>query len=166
MALRAFYTLFIGILIALFVGLGISTFYERPKPPEYKETPYARTLPVDYEKDGTTSAQMQKEQAAYDKKWQEYTKKNEVYNRDVSIIALVSSIIILVISLTLVQNLLLISDGLLLGGVFTLIYSLFRSFETRDSKFEFIVVSIGLAIALALGYKKFIKSTSKPKKKK
>ncbi len=164
MVLKAIYTIFIGILIAIFVGLGISTFYEKPVSPEYPTRLKYQPLPQE-NMPASAAADQQKEQAAYDIQWKAYEKSMEIYNRNASIIALTSAIIILVISLTLVHNLLLISDGLLLGGVFTLLYSLFRSFQTNDSKFEFIVVSIGLAIALMLGYKKFIKTSTKSKKK-
>jgi hypothetical protein len=166
MVLRFIYTLFIGILLALFIGLGISAFYEKPKEPEYPNSiKYARPIEPAVSPDSTYSAKMLKEQEEYDKRWKDYNKIQETYNRNVSIIALTSAIVVLIISLTLVHNLLLISDGLLLGGVFTLLYSVGRSFQTQDTKFEFIVVSIGLVIALLLGYKKFIQPTTNLKKK-
>jgi hypothetical protein len=166
MVLRFIYTLFIGILLALFIGLGISTFYEKPKEPDYPSSlKYTRPMePVD-NPNGSYSAKIQREQEEYDSRWKEYTKHQETYMRNVSIIALISAIIVLTISLALVHNLLLISDGLLLGGVFTLLYSVGRSFQTQDTKFEFIVVTVGLIIALLLGYKKFIQPAS-PKKAK
>ena len=35
MILRVVYTLFIGVLFAILVGVGIAAFYEEPKEPEY-----------------------------------------------------------------------------------------------------------------------------------
>ena len=35
MILKLFYTLFLGLLVALFVGLGIDAFYEGPQAPDY-----------------------------------------------------------------------------------------------------------------------------------
>jgi hypothetical protein len=164
MVLRFIYTLFIGILLSLFIGLGISTFYEKPKEPTPVAYPYTKPLPPQ-EMDSSYSAKMEQEQIEQNKRWEAYSKQMEVYNRNVSMISITAAIIILIISLTLVHNLLLISDGLLLGGVFTLLYSIFRSFETKDSKFQFIIVSVGLIIALVLGYKKFIQPTVQPQKK-
>lgn len=162
MVLRAIYTLFIGILLALFVGLGIAAFYEKPKQPEYLTTPPV-TKPI--MPGSTDSAQLQmeeqKHQEEYNKQWKAYQEKEQNYSKNVSIISLVAAIIILIISLTLFKNLLLISDGLLLGGVFTLMYSIVRGFETDNNKFRFIIVSIGLIISLILGYIKFIKPASK-----
>lgn len=167
MILRFIYTLFIGILLALFIGLGISSFYEAPKSPDYPPSLQYTKPMAPGENDSSYSARMQRDQEIYDKKSKAYNDLQETYNRNVSIFALISAIVVLTISLTLVHNLLLISDGLLLGGVFTLLYSVGRSFVTKDSKFEFIVVAVGLAIALILGYKKFIQqATIKPRKKK
>lgn len=160
MLLKFIYTVFIGILLALFVGLGIAAFYEKPKIPDYP-APLKYTAPInpDTPKDTTNSAKMEKEQQRYDSDFKTYQQKSEEYNRNVSILTLIASIIILVISLTIFKNLPLISDGLLLGGIFVLLYSIVRGFQSDNDKFRFIVVAIGLVIALILGYLKFIKPT-------
>jgi D-alanyl-lipoteichoic acid acyltransferase DltB (MBOAT superfamily) len=165
MLLKYIYTLFIGILLALFVGLGIAAFYEAPKMPDYPPSlQYARPLSPD--KYGTDEAKLQAEQIKYDKVSKDYQKVSNQYNRNVSIYTTVAAIIILVLSLTLVRNLLLISDGLLLGGVFTLMYSIIRGFDTQDNKFRFVMVTTGLVIALILGFLKFIKPYTQPRKHK
>jgi hypothetical protein len=51
----------------------------------------------------------------------------------------------------------MIADGILLGGVFTTMYSIIRGLMSEDSQFRFLIVVIGLGIALALGYIKFIR---------
>ncbi len=86
-----------------------------------------------------------------------YFQASQLYNRNVSIISVTAAVIILVASLTLFKRILLIADGLLLGGVLTLIYSIIRGFGTEDNMFRFIVVLIGLITALILGYIKFIR---------
>jgi len=72
-------------------------------------------------------------------------------------IALVAAIIILVASLTLFSKIKMIADGILLGGVFTTAYSIIRVLMSEDSKFRFLIVTIGLIIALVLGYIKFVR---------
>jgi len=62
----------------------------------------------------------------------------------------------LILSLVLQKKIDMLSDGLLLGGVFTLIYSIFRSFGGNDSRYSFAVVSVGLILTMVLGYIKFI----------
>lgn len=104
-----------------------------------------------------------KEQINYENRQKDFEKNRAIYNRNVSVLVLIAAIIFLAVSLILEKNLLVISDGLLLGGVFTLLYGIFRGFSTNDNKFQFLVVTIGLVISLALGYIKFIKPVSKKK---
>lgn len=159
MTLRFFYTLFLGLLVVAFVGFGIAAFYSAPKYPQYPATLAVRSLDS-----STQSAQLVKEQEEYDKKLNAFSEENKVYNRNVSIISIISAILILFISIVFARFIFLLSDGLLLGGVFTLIYGIIRGFESGDDKFRFIVVSVGLLIALILGFIKFI-SPSQIRKK-
>lgn len=158
MLLRYVYIVFLGIILAVFVGVGIAAFYIAPKYPEYPSK-LQRPYPPDPQKDATLSAEFQKEQEKYDATYKDFQKKNELYSKNVSIIALVFAVIFLIFSLLFANKLLLIADGMLLGGVLTLLYSIVRGFESGDEKFRFVVVSIGLVIALILGYLKFIKTS-------
>ncbi len=165
MMIKFLYSLFLGILVALFIGLGISAFYEAPKSPEYPtvlESTAERPVPGP---DGTikeTEAQKAAREK-YDKEQKQYQKDFGLYNRNVSIIAMVAAVIILVVSLTLTATIQLISDGLLLGGVFTLLYSVVRGFMAEDNKYRFIVVTVGLIVSLVIGYLKFIRHEEKTK---
>ena len=160
--IRAIYTVFLGMLIALFVGVGIDAFYEGPKYPEYpfelKEYPN--------EKDKNYAQELKKynqAQAEYDRKIKKYESENKEYSRNVSILSLAASVIILISALTFANKMYLISDGLLLGGLFALIYSLIRGFEADSSMFRFMVVSVGLILSIIIGYIKLIKSDLKLK---
>lgn len=154
MFIRIAYTVFIGILLALFIGVGISAFYSGPKPPE---TPAAMKYPRTIE--STPSAEMIELQEQQDQKFQQFEKDNQSYSRNVSIVALIFAVAILGIALTIIKN--VMSDGFLLGGVLTLIYSIIRGFGADDNMYRFAVTGIGLAIALALGYLKIVKPSSK-----
>jgi len=156
MMLKLVYTIFIGVLLAIFVGVGIASFYPGPQYPEPPILLKLYKLPTEPPTDPTISAKLQKEQEVYDEVLKTFKEKMEKYNRDVSIISLIAAILILVISLTLFRQLLIIADGLLLGGVITLLYSVARVFGSGDDKLRFLVVSVGLAVALILGYLKFI----------
>jgi hypothetical protein len=162
MILKFIYTFFIGVLISLFVGLGIAAFYEQPKPPNFSTFPLqAKYPPPDQTQYSSYSAEMDKQQRESQVRSDQFQKQMQIYNRNVSIIAIVSAIIILVLSLTWFNKLLLIADGVLLGGLFTLMYSVIRGMETNDNKFRFFLVAVGLVIALILGYIKFIKTAPK-----
>ena len=154
MTLKLLYTLLIGIFVAVFVGVGIAAFYPQLKYPEPPTSmKYGYTEP---EKDGKISEEAKVEMEKYDQEQKDFQIKSQNYNRNVSILALVFSIVIVVISLTLFKKIYLIADGLLLGGVLTLLYSVIRGFGSDDNMFRFIVVSAGLIISLFLGYVKFI----------
>ncbi len=164
---RFLYTLFVGLLVATSIGIGISAFYPSPKAPEYPpvmegRVPQKSTEPAVAPADQATAD-------AYEIAERRYQTQREDYNRNVALISTVFAILILVLSLTWAKRFREIADGLLLGGVFTLIYGIIRSFESGEQKFMFVVVIFGLAVAIALGYIKFIQpaaSQPKPKSKK
>ncbi len=147
--LKLAYTFFLGLLLAIFVGMGISTFYTGPKAPTYPTelNTYGKEL---------TTEQIAK-QKDFDKQNDQYMTKMKPYSRNVSIISLVASIVLLAASLLYEKRMKLIADGVLLGGVFTLMYSLGQSFAAENSKFSFGVVSTGLIIVLYLGYHRFVR---------
>jgi hypothetical protein len=149
MVLRIFYTIFIGVLLASFIGVGIAAFYPAPKSPDYTTTVKTPSA--------TESAETLKDQDAFNKLQQTYERDMNIYNRNVSIMAIVAAIVLLIISLTFMRQVILIADGVLLGGVLTLLYGIGRGFGASDNMFRFVVVSIGLAVALGLGYLKFVR---------
>ena len=163
MLIKYVYIVFLGLILATFVGVGISAFY---KGPVYPETPatlkYARPYPE--ANTATPSAEYIKEQEAYDAESKKFQEANDQYSKNVSMIAIGFAILMLVVSLTLFKQILVIADGLLLGGVLTLAYSIIRGFGSNDDIFRFLVVGVGLITAMALGYLKFVAPQSKKKK--
>jgi len=157
MAIKFIYTFFLALLIALFVGLGIDAFYPGPVAPDY---------PIELEMQKTNceeSAETQAIREDFAKAQKTFMEQSRPYNRNVSIISLICSIIILILSLTLLAKISMIADGILLGGVFANIYGIIRGLMSENSQFRFIIVVIGLAIALTLGYIKFIRPKSEHK---
>jgi len=159
MVIKFVYTIFLALLIALFVGLGISAFYPGPKEPVYP-------MALDAEKPGCEESQdLKNAREEYNRTQREFTENFKPYSRNVSIISIIAAIVILVASLTLLSKIKMIADGILLGGVFTTIYSIIRGLMSEDTKFRFLIVTIGLLIALILGYIKFIKPEEEAEKK-
>lgn len=152
MVVKYLYALFIGLLVATFVGVGIAAFYERPKMPEY--TVYEKSSPMPAEQ--PTPADLEKERK-YQEEYKKYQEAERVYNRNAAIIAIVSALTLLIIGLTLLSKIAVINDGLLLGGLFTLIYGIGLSFGAGNQKFLFATVGVGLMVALIVGYLKFIR---------
>lgn len=157
MVIRWLYTIFLAVLLVTFVGVGIAAFYKAPKSPEYpNEMKYPETQPVT-----SPSAMTITRQKEFDAKQKEFIEKNEAYNKNVSTIAIVAALIVLVLCISLLSKILYLSDGLLLGGVLILGYAIIRGFGTGDEMFRFIIVSIGLIVAIFLGYWKFVRKEKK-----
>jgi hypothetical protein len=158
MILKIIYTFFLALLVALFVGLGIDAFYEGPKMPDYpSELNVQNPSCENYQETKTI-------QEKFDRDQKNFNEKSKIYNRNVAIVSLVFAILILIASLTLLSKIKMIADGVLLGGVFTTAYSIIRGLMSEDSRFRFLVVTIGLAIALILGYIKFIRKAEEGEK--
>jgi hypothetical protein len=149
--IKPIYTIFLALIIALFVGFGIDTFYPGPEAPEYpieleqvenccEETPEQQTLRIEFN------------QAI-----RQYEEEFKPYSRNVSIISLIAAIIILILSLTLLARIKMVADGILLGGVFVTLYGIIRGLMSDSSGFRFLIITIGLIVALVLGYIKFIR---------
>lgn len=148
-------------MLAFFIGLGIEVFYPNPKAPEYPAAlQYAGKAP------SQLNPEQLKMQQDYDSAQKDFMAKNSIVSRNTSIVAVVFSIIILILSLTILLKTDIMSDGFLLGGLFTLLYGIIRGFMSDNSKFRFLMVSVGLLVALVLGYIKFIRpkeSSGKPR---
>lgn len=155
MLIKYVYIVFLGLILATFVGVGIAAFY---KGPTYPETPAALKYATPYTdtKTGTPSAEYIKQQEAFDAKSKIYQEQEATYNRNVSMISLGFALLMLVVSLVFFKKIMVIADGLLLGGVLTLAYSIVRGFNTNDDIFRFLVVGAGLIVAMVLGYLKFV----------
>lgn len=160
--LKFVYTIFIGVLFATLVGVGIAAFYVSPKAPEYPAT--VRFETPDKQQTEPERQKFEAQQAKYDQEYKKFQEQEQVYNRNVSVLALVIAVVALVISLTLFKTLYIIADGLLLGGVLTLLYSIIRGFAAEDNMFRFVVVAIGFVVAVTLGYIKFVPKPAKVKK--
>jgi hypothetical protein len=159
MVIKFVYTIFLALLVALFVGLGISAFYPAPTAPQ-------SPVELDAEKPGCEETiELKNIREQFNRDQRDFEEKSKPYSRNVSIISLAAAIVILIASLTLLAKIKMIADGILLGGVFTTIYSIIRGLMSEDTKFRFLIVTIGLLIALVLGYIKFIKPKENQEKK-
>ncbi|MDD3487321.1 MAG: hypothetical protein PHF35_03020 [Candidatus Moranbacteria bacterium] len=157
MIIKIIYTLFLALLVALFVGLGIDAFYPGPTAPE-------EPVILQSEKPGCEdTAELKAARLEYNQAQKYFADQSKPYNRNVSIFSIAAAIIILVLSLTLLSRIRMIADGILLGGVFTTAYGIIRGLASEDVKFRFLIVTVGLLIALVLGYIKFIAPQEKGK---
>ncbi len=161
--IKIVYTIFLGILLALFVGITVSTFYPAPEYPEQTKFADVRPIPM-VSGDVPASTDETAEQKADREAFDQYQEDLSVYNRNTFAIVLACSIVMLILSLAFMKQIDIIADGVLLGGALTLLYAIARGLMSDEGMVRFVVVLIGLIIALALGYIKFIHQERKAAK--
>jgi hypothetical protein len=137
--LKIIFTLFIGVMVALFVGLGIVAFYPSPVYPD-----------VMWQENMTEkqTAAIQAAEAAY----QEAVRAR---NQIVSIVVTAVAVLIMVGSMFLEKRNLTLTNGLLLGGLFSLIYGSTVGFSAGSAMVTFITVGVGLAAVIVVGVRRF-----------
>lgn len=147
--LRIVYTVFLGVMLALFAGLGIRTFYP---PPEMPEFPMELSIP----RSGDPTPEQIEQQREYEEQQRAFQDAMESYNRNVSIASTALAVAMLGLSLLLEKKNKVIPNGIMLGGLFTLLYAVGRGLVSNNPATTFITVSIGLAVVLFLGYRRFV----------
>lgn len=160
--LKFVYAFFLGLILALFVGMGIGTFYSEPKMPEY---PHSITTAEVMPPDGKMPAEDIQAQREYEEAYKKYDKESQIYHRNVSIISLVAAVAFVILSFLFERKNSVIMNGVMMGGVFTLLYSIGRGIASTDTKYTFIAVSVSLVVVLFLGYRRFSDVAAAPVKK-
>ncbi|MDN5558414.1 MAG: hypothetical protein L0G23_03130 [Ruaniaceae bacterium] len=129
-ALQIIFAFFLGLVVVAFVGIAVATFYGQPSYIDYPSTP----------------AEEEAWNAAYSQ-WQLIT----------GIILLLCATAILAVSLLLPEEQGALSNGILLGGVFTMIYAVGMTFAADTSWLRLAVVTVALAVTIGIGYMKFVR---------
>jgi len=155
--LKFFYSFFLGLLLLIFVAMGIASFYAGPQAPSYPPVAIGGNAP--------TPTEQKQIDETYRRQSDAFATKYQPYQRNVSIIALVAALLLLVLSLALHSRVSILADGMLVGSTLTLIYSIIRSFGSESPRYSFVVVSVGIALTLLVGYLKFVKPANGPAKK-
>jgi hypothetical protein len=137
--LKIIFTLFIGVMVALFVGFGIEAFYPSPL---YPDIMWTENMTADQE------AAMQAAQTAYDE-------SVRLHNQIVSIVVTAVAVIVMVGSMFLEKRNRTLTNGLLLGGLFSLVYGSTVGFSAGSALVTFITVGIGLIAVIVVGVRRF-----------
>lgn len=144
------YALFLGALIALFVGLGVSTVHPGPREPE----PSPELVAAQEVRELTGEEQQQWAEHLRDREaWEEQSMR---HSRDVGLATLVVAVVLLVLGLLVERRGPVPANGILLGGLFTLLHSVVRSLISQDTLVTFGVVTASLVVVLFLGYRRFV----------
>jgi hypothetical protein len=177
--MKVLYWIFLATLIVLFVGWAMAAWYPMPTwETEYPNVErYVGTAvpPLPDELKLLSPAQQRAKFEQYraevarrkaledgnEKRERALGKKVERHNRAVALTALVISVVIVGFGIGLSRPLPVIAEGLLLGGLFTLIYSIGWSF-VASPKVAVIPVGVGLVITIYLGYRRFVRTHPGP----
>jgi hypothetical protein len=81
--------------------------------------------------------------------------KFQAYSRNVSVASMCGAVLLLGASLLLERRNKVMANGVLLGGLFTLVYGVGRGFVSRDTTTLFVTLAVALLIVLYLGFRRF-----------
>ncbi|HEY5468430.1 MAG TPA: hypothetical protein VIK85_04945 [Coriobacteriia bacterium] len=160
-ALQTIFSFFLGLMVVAFVIIGVNTFYPSPSDQvQLKVQPLQEQVNTLYSKNGTPTAADQAQIEALQKQinaLQTGTYLTEQsWQLNTSIILIVLATLATGISLVRSEQLRVVSNGLLLGGLFTMLTGMGYSLASGTSYLRFFVVLFALAIAIGLGYAKFV----------
>ncbi len=162
--LRIIFSFFLGLMLTAFVGVGVYTFHA---PPDQYETqlrdltrreqalrdsrPSSELPAVDRDQ----IKELNRERVALLDKAAEARKP---WARSTSVILMVFATMLMALSLLRADQLPVISNGLLLGGVFTMLYGVGWIIGSDDTSVaRFLVMTGALVITLGLGYVRFVR---------
>lgn len=160
-ALQIIFSFFLGLMVLAFIGIGVNTFYPQPKTyDDQLEKLYQEQSRVGG-KDGISTPAEEAQMKRLDDQISELQKKQraemEIWARNTSIVLIVFATLVMAISLVRSEQLRVISNGLLLGGLFTMVYGVGWVLFSGQSAMRFFVILFAFAITLGLGYLKFVR---------
>ncbi len=175
MVIKVLYCIFLGVLLVLFVAWAMAALYPAPDweseyagVPRYESPP---DKPTALDLEGLSAAQKRAKLQDYETSLKRYEaeqeKREELHEalsdkterraRNVSLLSLLISVLVMAVGVGFASSLPVIAEGLLLGGLFTLIFSIGLGFA-HSPKTAVIPVGVGLIVTIALGYKRFVRT--------
>ncbi len=162
-ALQTIFSFFLGLMVVAFVGVGVNTFYPGPNE-KYRRSMQElsrRQESLDRKKAPGTftpseSASLDSLRLQMDALQDKQQTEMKDWAKVTSIILVLFATLVLATSLLLAEQLRVISNGLLLGGLFTMIYGVGWVIFSGNSVARFWVITLALIVSIGLGYLKFV----------
>lgn len=170
-ALQTIFSFFLGLMVLAFIGVGVNTFYQQPSNRYQAELQplYDRQNAIyadqkgGVEPTGAVAAELKQINVKIQAIQTKIDRETKGWSLNTSIILVVFATIVMGISLVRSEQLRVLSNGLLLGGLFTMLYGMGWTVASDTSGYlRFVVVVFALAVALALGYVKFVRNKMTP----
>jgi hypothetical protein len=162
--LQTLFAIFLGLMVTAFVGVGVYTFYPSPGAQFRgrivslgREQQAIRNSQPENALTPADRAQVQKIADEQNKVQDASRASTEAWGGRTSIILVALATLAMAISLVAAAQLPVISNGLLMGGVFTMLYGVGWVIASGTSTTRFIVMTFALVITLALGYMRFVR---------
>lgn len=162
--LQIIFGIFLGLMVTVFIGVGVYTFHPSPQ-----EQHQRRRVELDRQEQAIRTAKAPDDLTPADRtRLQEIQSERnraqdvgqlafKAWGRTTSIVLIVLATLTMAVSLVRADQLPVISNGLLMGGVFTMLYGVGWIVVTDTSTTRFVVMSAALVITLALGYLRFVR---------
>jgi uncharacterized protein HemX len=163
-ALQTIFSFFLGLMVLAFVGVGVNTFYPQPSETNQKaQQAISRQMEALNVKtsnrslNATEQAQMTRLQDQQNALQDKTDAEMKQWARNTSIILVICATFVMGVSLVLSEQLRVISNGLLLGGLFIMLYGVGWVIFSGNSTARFVVILFALVVTLGLGYVKFVR---------
>lgn len=169
-ALQLIYSAFLGVMFAAFIGIGVWTLYPSPSrgatyydptTPEIRAMEAQRTELAKTDWNDMTPSQQDrfvkldmKIQAAYEKQYS----PTEQWSINTSIILIALAAVGMALSLIQSDRALVLSNGVLLGGIFTMAYGTGWAIASNTSTARFYVVAGATVATIVLGYIRLVRT--------
>ena len=162
--LQTIFAFFLGLMVVAFIGVGVYTFHPPPHEALQRQIEdlhrRERTIRGARPPDALTTAerdQIQQLDRQREELGDAIELAREAWGRSTSIILVAFATLVMAVSLVRAVQLPVISNGLLLGGVFTMVYGVGWIVATDTSVARFLVMTVALLITLVLGYFRFVR---------
>jgi hypothetical protein len=170
--LQAIFAVFLGLMITAVVGVGVYTFHPNPGDGTQEQiqalydersaidgcsspTPdqcrtWEQLTPAEQARTKAIDAQVTSLQRASEE-------ETSQWRMSTSVILIVIATLLLAVALALGDSGAVLSNGILLGGLFTMLYGVGWGLASGNSVTRFLVLVAALVVSLGLGYLKFVR---------
>lgn len=160
--LNVIFSVFLGLMVTAFVGIGVYTFHPPPDADPRLEELSAEEAALAVTRPGGDVPdvdQQQLREISEERRtlWEQERRVRDAWGRQMSIILIAFATLAMAVSLVRADQLPVISNGLLLGGVFTMLYGVGWMVTTENATSRFVVIAVALALTLGLGYLRFVR---------
>lgn len=162
--LQVIFAFFLGLMVAAFVGVGIYTFYPPPEARHEERLEDLRRQQEDVrafrdaaalgEEDRARLAGLEEQVRGIE---DAIRAERETWGRNTSILLVLVATLAMGIPVLRAGRLPVLDNGLLLGGVLTMVYGVGWIVATGTSYARFAVMAVALAITLGLGWARFVR---------